>query len=101
MTQRHRWMHHDSYNSTCVKCGTKALKRPHPYARYWFTEWHLPDGSYTNNYNGEPTPPCPPMPATGEPAIGGQPVAAVRDGGQCGIRGAAYLVRSTYSGGVR
>jgi hypothetical protein len=54
-------MHHDDYNATCVKCGTKAQKRPHPYARYWFTEWHLPDGSYTTNYNGEPTPPCPPI----------------------------------------
>lgn len=60
-TQRHRWQHHDGYNATCIRCGTKAQKRPHPYARYWFTEWQLPDGSYTTNFNGEPTPPCSPI----------------------------------------
>lgn len=62
MRQRHRWIHHDVYTATCAKCGTKALKRPHPYRRYWFTEWHLPDGSYITNYNGDPTPPTPPCP---------------------------------------
>jgi hypothetical protein len=58
-TQRHRWAHHGAYSSTCLNCGTTALKRPHPYGRYWFTEWHLPDGTFVSNYNGEPTPPCP------------------------------------------
>lgn len=56
--QRHRWTHHDAYSATCRRCGTTALKRPHPYRRHWFTEWHLPDGTYISNYNGEPTPPC-------------------------------------------
>jgi hypothetical protein len=55
---RHRWEHRDRHNARCLNCGTTAQKRPHPYGRHWFTEWHLPDGTYTNNYQGEPTPPC-------------------------------------------
>jgi hypothetical protein len=55
---RHSWNHTDRHNATCTKCGTTAQRRPHPYERRWFTEWHLPNGTYTNNYEGEPTPPC-------------------------------------------
>lgn len=58
---RQRWNHHDRYNATCLRYGTRAQKRPTPDQRRWFTEWHLPGGSYTNNYHGEPTPPCPPQ----------------------------------------
>jgi hypothetical protein len=57
---RHHWEHRDRHNARCTKCGTTAQKRPHPYERHWFTEWHLPDGTYTNNYEGGPTPPCEP-----------------------------------------
>ena len=59
MTARHRWQRRDAYNARCLTCGMTAQKRPSPYGRrHWFTEWHLPDGSYRDNYNGRPTPPC-------------------------------------------
>jgi hypothetical protein len=57
---RHSWNRSDDHNATCRRCGTHAQKRPHPYGRRWWTEWRLPDGSYVDNYNGEPTPPCQP-----------------------------------------
>lgn len=69
--QRHRWTHHDKYNSTCQRCQMRAQKRPSPYGRHWWTEWRLPDGTSCNNYNGEPTPPC--RPATGTPAAESPP----------------------------
>ena len=60
MSRRHSWERRDAHNARCRRCGTFAQKRPHPHARRWFTEWHLPDGTYTNNYDGGPTPPCTP-----------------------------------------
>lgn len=63
MALRHRWNRKDDHNATCERCGTHAQKRPSPYGRRWWTEWRLPDGSYVNNYNGEPTPPCTPVSA--------------------------------------
>ncbi|MBA9003469.1 hypothetical protein HNR21_002351 [Actinomadura cellulosilytica] len=61
---RHKWQRRDAYNATCERCGTHAQKRPSPYGRRWFTEWRLPDGTYVNNYDGRPAPPC--QPAGGE-----------------------------------
>ncbi|GII01742.1 hypothetical protein [Planobispora takensis] len=57
-SRRHRWTRRDAYNATCTECGTHAQKRPSPYGRRWFTEWRLPDGTYTDNYDGGKTPPC-------------------------------------------
>lgn len=66
---RHKWQHHDDYNSTCTRCGTRAQKRPSPYERRWFTEWRLPDGTSVNNYGGGRTPPC--QPAQGAESVAG------------------------------
>ncbi|MEV7229701.1 hypothetical protein AB0M79_22140 [Polymorphospora sp. NPDC051019] len=55
---RHRWQRRDPHNAHCITCGIWAQKRPHPYSRRWWTEWRLPDGTYRDNYNGGPTPPC-------------------------------------------
>ena len=57
---RHKWDRRDKHNKVCTVCGTWAQQRPHPYERRWFTEWRLPDGSYTDNLWGGKTPPCEP-----------------------------------------
>jgi len=43
------------YKWRCRSCGLVKLKRPHPYARQWFTEWTWPDGRAEV---AEKTPPC-------------------------------------------
>ncbi|WP_157641376.1 hypothetical protein [Longispora albida] len=54
----HRWVWRGRYNAHCQMCGTWAQRRPSPYERRWFTEWRLPDGTWRDNYNGEPAPSC-------------------------------------------
>jgi hypothetical protein len=65
---RHQRKRRSASNATCTRCGTWAQKRPHPYARRWCTEWRLPDGTYVDNYDGQPTPPCQPRAETGATA---------------------------------
>jgi hypothetical protein len=66
---RHKWDHRDKHNASCLRCGTTAQKRPDPHGQHWFTEWHLPDGSYVNSYGGGKTPPCEPVMAGKSPQI--------------------------------
>ncbi|MFD6534891.1 hypothetical protein [Streptomyces goshikiensis] len=57
--KRHRWDQTGKYNKHCRNCDLHALRRPHPYARSWWTEWNRGE-QYWNTLQGDKTPPCTP-----------------------------------------
>lgn len=56
---RHRWNEVGSHRRRCTGCDLLAIRRPHPYARRWFTEWTRGEQSW-NTLQGDRTPPCEP-----------------------------------------
>ena len=59
-TKRHRWITHTEFRKTCQDCGLRAMKRPHPYGRQWWTEWTTGTGLSWDTLSGDKTPACPP-----------------------------------------
>ena len=55
----HKWERQDKHSKVCTVCGLRAQRRPDT-LRKWITEWHLPDGTRTDNRWGGEVPPCKP-----------------------------------------
>lgn len=61
MIRLHRWRKIADRTRRCRVCGLTAQKRPHPYRRSWWTEWHWMGGGrdrWANSLNGDRPPAC-------------------------------------------